>query len=158
MNLDISLEDFYLYMMDQPLKLWSPVVNEFYNYGKVISTIDHRWKNFQVERFIIMPGVTTARHHTHPNVDSIELAIAGTLEFEVNGILSQEILTDMPLGARHAARVGNNMVHAALAKNGGAFYSFQKWLNGVKPTSVGLDWKDEQGSRRDLDFDRSVQR
>lgn len=153
MTPDIPLSDFVLYMLSQPLSHWSPIVDEFYDFGKVTSIILHRWENYQVELFFIMPGETTARLHTHRNVDTYEMAWVGKVGFVVEGVRAEEFEESIPIGERSAMKVDHDQIHAAYPETPGAFLSFQKWLNGVKPTSVGSDWQDECGDKRDLKKD-----
>ena len=100
---------------------------------------------FQVQIFIAEPN-TVIPNHTHPNVDSYEVALNG-MEFFLNDEVSlSRKKTDTQNGQYSAAmyetvRVYPDCPHGGIAgKNGGSFISIQHWLNGVKPTSVANDW------------------
>lgn len=88
---------------------------------------------FQAQMFIVKPNSGSPKH-AHPNIDSVEYGIAGADTFtsdrnhRIHGLIC----------------VAPMEFHTAAAdKNGGAFISFQKWLNGTQPTSVELDWVGE---------------
>jgi hypothetical protein len=86
---------------------------------------------FQAQLFIVRPNGKSPVH-THPNVDSVEYGLAGD---------GQDSFTS----ERHAKSgpfymIAPGEAHTAAAGcSGGAFISFQKWLNG-KPTSIEKDW------------------
>ena len=86
---------------------------------------------FQVEMFIAEPH-SSAPPHSHPNVDSVEFVLSGTLVAdEANGIiLSPGVPFSVPRGAAHVAACG---------ESGVCFLSIQKWI-GQEPTSVTIDW------------------
>ena len=86
--------------------------------------------------------------HTHPNVDSYEVALSG-MEFFLNDkVVLPRWYANLPsnhcnLSTSHyeVVRVLPESPHSAIAGDkGGSFMSVQHWLNGVKPTSVGNDW------------------
>lgn len=103
---------------------------------------------YQVELFVVPPDQPIVLH-SHPNVDSIECYVSGEVVFDVGDgpVVPREMFfrTDedgasflcgrwfrIPAGVDHGAEVG---------PRGGTFLSFQRWKDGVTPTSVGLDWK-----------------
>jgi quercetin dioxygenase-like cupin family protein len=87
---------------------------------------------FQVQLFIVRPDCVSPSH-AHPNIDSVEYGLAGS---------GQETFTserNRRVGA--LVMIAPGELHAAGAEEtGGAFISIQKWLNGVEPSSVELDW------------------
>jgi quercetin dioxygenase-like cupin family protein len=87
---------------------------------------------FQAQLFVVRPGQRSTVH-AHPNIDSVEYGLAGdgedTFTSERNRRLGALVM--IAPGEMHAAGAG---------AGGGAFISFQKWLNGVAPSSVELDW------------------
>ena len=106
---------------------------------------------YQVELVILLPGSPAwPGEHRHPNVDSYEVAWYNSVDFTKNGKLCNGPELVIPV------QVGNVKLHACCVRllptdyhgttrleKGGALISVQKWLNGVKPTSVGLDWDGE---------------
>lgn len=98
---------------------------------------------FQVQLFISAPhGVATP--HTHPNIDSVEVHVGGDGEFVADSSTHHFGMLRILPGENHGATTG---------PEGIAFFSVQKWLNGVKPSSVELDWGGEpldQAHAKDL--------
>ena len=86
--------------------------------------------------------------HTHPNVDSYEVALSGMEFFLDDKVVLPRWYANLPsnhcnLSTSHYefVRVLPESPHSAIAGDkGGSFMSVQHWLNGVKPTSVGNDW------------------
>lgn len=85
---------------------------------------------FQVQLFIVAPNAGSPEH-AHPNIDSIEYGLAGADTFTSERNFRLHGLICVAPGERHTA---------AAREEGGAFISIQKWLNGVEPSSVELDW------------------
>jgi hypothetical protein len=99
--------------------------------GNFAGLVLYREGQFQVQLFIAKPE-TTVPHHMHRNVESYELQICGDIAFCTT---NQEYSHGM-------LHIDSCEDHAAFGtgKSGVAFYSFQKWLNGIAPSSVDLDW------------------
>jgi len=116
----------------------------------VTGLVLHRDRQFQVQLFTVAP-FTTIPVHVHPNVDSYEYYLSGMQFSYKNKYLIQEQMAHPGLiirvkeGEKHGASSG---------KNGGSFLSFQHWLNGVKPTSVGNDW--EEGDTMGVNHSRQI--
>jgi hypothetical protein len=96
---------------------------------------------YQVELFLMNPSATVI-DHVHPNVDTFEVYLSGDTLFKLQG---QPAHNERKIG--DSIRVAETTFHSAdIGSAGGAFLSIQKWLNGVKPTSVTLDWAGSDGS------------
>jgi hypothetical protein len=109
------------------------LVHQKDTYGVVL----YRQAPYQVELFNVKPNSEIVPH-LHPNVDSFEVYIGGDIKFMCNGVAFDQTV----LGAK--IRVLPNSWHGGLfGEKGGCFLSVQKWLNGVPPSFVGNDWKDE---------------
>lgn len=116
----------------------------FSKVGGNTGTVLFRQAPFQVQLFLNDPNSEIA-DHTHPNVDSYEVYVAGDVYFRQNGkeLLTPDIIATVTperlLGTR--LRIHPNDVHgASVGPSGGSFISIQHWLNGVAPSSVHLDW------------------
>lgn len=100
---------------------------------------------YQVELFTIKPN-TVGVAHVHPNVDSYELYVSGDIDFTIDGKLyscTDQIVKPVPV------RIYPHYWHEGVTSaTGGSFLSIQKWLNGVPPSSVTLDWADNVGNDR----------
>ena len=94
---------------------------------------------FQVELVICQPNVEIP-DHTHPNVDSFEVALYGmTLRHCGNTYKEENLQTYDTL------RVRPTNIHGGTSSSiGGAFLSIQHWLNGVPIKKVGQDWEGEK--------------
>jgi len=108
---------------------------------KLAGVVLFREDQYQVQLFTLQPN-TVIHAHCHPNVDSYEVHIGGDLTFEVDGFVhSNRAMLDH-------IRIFPHSKHTAISgPRGGCFVSVQKWLNGVKPTTVGHDWDDANGNQ-----------
>ena len=117
----------------------------------LLAVVLYRRAPYQVELFCgaVESDLHSFAQHRHPNVDSIEYYLCGDVRFTVNGVrvLSDEALASTNDEGEHRATGASVFVRskdwhgAAVGKGGGAFLSFQKWKDGVEPSSVGLDWE-----------------
>jgi hypothetical protein len=116
--------------------------------GNLGGVVVYRAGQFQVQLFIFPPG-SHVPYHRHPNVDTVEIHVAGHYEFIVNGhpVIPLNHLHDRrgPVSRwwGRGVRVRPTDLHSLQVYGAGAcFLSIQHWLNG-EPTSVGLDWDGE---------------
>lgn len=85
---------------------------------------------FQVQMFIVAPNAGSPEH-AHPNIDSVEYGLAGADTFKsTNNTRFKGLICVAP----------SEFHTAAADARGGAFLSIQKWINGIEPSSVELDW------------------
>lgn len=147
-----SLESFLDWFLKMPIGMLSAVQP----YGpavvldnaKVLTVVVFRAPPFQVELVVAKPGTTPwPGEHRHPNVDSFEVALFNNFDFTKNGMvvngpeLSIPIETGPITFSPACVRLTPNDWHGAAPRYEGAvLFSVQHWLNGVAPTSVGLDW------------------
>jgi hypothetical protein len=117
----------------------------------VVGTCLYRDGPWQVEMFTYPASASGGEivDHRHPNVDSVEVHVVGDIYFRVNGrqiaTRQQYEMTDergRQLAAGQSLRIKPRDWHGAtIGPRGGTFLSLQHWLNGVEPSSVGLDWE-----------------
>lgn len=115
------------------------------NFGNIISLCLYRKDNFQVELFIVPGSNSSFTAHTHPDVDVMEFGLTGEAALFINGARScstetvhnwlDNVVDTSPI------RIRPTDVHYGYGITPYAFLSIQVWLNGVKPTSVGLNWQ-----------------
>lgn len=117
-----------------------------FTHGFALGIVLFRQPPFQVELFIAPPD-TEIPSHKHPNVDSIEVHLCGDTGFVVRGHrLTKENLAKVAIDGASAFcgfkfRVRPSDDHGAhIGPAGGAFLSVQHWLDGVAPSSVGMNW------------------
>jgi hypothetical protein len=110
--------------------------------GNLSGLVLYRSGQYQVQLFIIQEHAVI-KPHVHPNVDSYEVTVSGKVAFEVNGFRHENrSLWD------HVRVLPTDVHTAYIGEGGGSFISVQKWLNGVKPTTVGHDWADDLSRTR----------
>jgi len=126
-----SIREFAIWWMrNKPFLVPEDPTDAVRSYSGVNGITLFRQEPFQVQLFIVKPNRSSGRH-AHPNIDSIEYGLAGADTFE----------SDRNFRLHGLICVAPNEMHTAHAdEKGGAFISIQKWLNGVKPSSVELDW------------------
>lgn len=141
-----NLAAFARWFMAQPPTSWRVPQQPIYQFdmqgGAARGVVLYRDGRYQAELFIVtQSGVFP--EHAHPNVDSIEVLIAGNIEFIVRGRTKfrPEVLLKHPPKLGTMIGVGAGVSHAAiLHEGGGAFISLQRWRDDVPITSVGIDW------------------
>ena len=115
-------------------------IHEDENYSGVVL---YRDGQYQVELFTIKKEAVGVPH-IHPNVDSYECYVSGEIDFVISGQLYSTKEGDVG----QLTRIHPWDWHTGDSKKGGSFLSLQKWLNGVSPTSVTLDWTDKNGNKK----------
>ena len=140
MRFDV-LSHFTDWVLKQPLMGMAPAA--VYDYGPVRSLLLYRDPPFQVELFTIAPGSGFPEEHRHPHVDTFEVHVWGEIVLTVNGQVAEPVRIPQEHGGLLLlTRVRQTDWHGAHPiPGGGAFLSIQHWLDGVAPTSVGLDWE-----------------
>lgn len=151
-----NLGSYARWVLSQPLGSFRPPQNSARSYLQqdihVAGVVLHRDGHFQTEMFQAVRGPEwdgKSVEHRHPNVDSIEVLLCGDVRFTMRGrpvwgeADAARLLPDGSAALCGAKiRVRPTDWHAALVgPAGGAFLSIQRWLNGVSPSSVGMDWE-----------------
>ena len=144
-----ELTQFLTWYLNAGLELYVPHSNFIHFVEGVTGLTIYRHEQYQVQLFTATPN-TVIPSHTHPNVDSYEVALSGMEFFLDDKVVLPRWYANTPslaassnLSASHyeVVRVLPESPHSAIAGDkGGSFMSVQHWLNGVKPTSVGNDW------------------
>jgi quercetin dioxygenase-like cupin family protein len=141
-----NLAAFARWFMSQPPTSWRVPQNATYQFdmqgGKASGVVLYRAGRYQAELFIVtQTGVFP--EHSHPNVNSIEVLLAGHIEFIVRGrsMFRPEVIAKRLPTQGTMVGVGAGVPHGAiLHEGGGSFISLQRWREGVPITSVGIDW------------------
>jgi hypothetical protein len=145
------LMNFAAWVLSQPLKNFRPPKNAVYHFGDVVCIVLYRQGPYQVEMFIALPNNKGFPAHSHPNVDSIQVALSGEPDFTLEGqhVNTQEQIKGvMPDGSSPLCgswvHTKEGQVHGAeFGKEGGTMLNIEYWKNGVEPTCVGCDWDGE---------------
>lgn len=137
-----TLECFAEWFLQQRFVAMTPVA--IYDYGGIRSLVLYRDTIFQAELFVIAPGAGFPEEHRHPHVDAFEVDIFGDIRLTINGKRRRPTAIVRQGHERPFCmnRVRETDWHgASIMSKGGAFLSLQHWLNGIHPSSVGLDWE-----------------
>lgn len=156
-----NLADFARWFLAQPFGVLRPpqVPVSYYELATdagakegaaVTGIVLYRSPPYQVELFSVHATENGASfpEHRHPDVDSIECFLSGDIAFTIAGrrVASDEDLEQLSQDGAHALsgallRVRSRDWHGArVGPLGGSFLSLQRWRDGVKPTSVALNW------------------
>lgn len=103
---------------------------------KVVSLILDRQGRFQTELFIFATKGAVVQGHTHPGVDSNELAVAGEFTLKMDGKDFIGNANGQPIADNAMVSVPEDLVHGGIATNGACFLSFQHWKI-EDPTTIG---------------------
>lgn len=136
---ETALETYLQWVINEvPIRPWWMPKDELYFTDKLTGIVLHRQEQFQTQLFLAQPGLVIPSH-THPNVDSFEVALYG-MTFTHSGVTIPKELIE----SGDAIYVDHDDEHGGFpSDNGGAFLSVQQWLNDTPPSSVGNDWKGE---------------
>jgi hypothetical protein len=142
-----SFADWYL---SSHKALSIPALNSIHFMDDLTAVTLFRKDDFQVELVICKPN-SEIPDHIHPNVDSFEVYISGSImfrhqkELKVPKEIADSITWDGFSESRGMRiRVKPDDWHGAtIGESGGCFLSIQQWLNNIKPTTVGHDWRGE---------------
>jgi len=143
-----ELTDFLKWYMSEGQIPFVPLKKSLHFVDGLTSLCIYRQEPFQVELVTVTPN-TYIPPHTHPNVDSYEVALKG-IEFYHSGktILplwfanTPDKKSNLSASSHMKVRILPTTEHSAKAgPEGGCFLSVQHWLNGVELSAVGMDWK-----------------
>jgi hypothetical protein len=111
-------------------------------FGNFTGWVTARSGNLQAE-IIHVPAFEVLPLHSHPNVDSIDLYVAGDVDLTISGV---RIAHGYPRARRMrllrelGLRIARDALHGGQAlEQGFTFVSCQRWL--VAPAHIGLDWR-----------------
>lgn len=146
------LTNFLFWFLNQPIGMIQcpEEPGTLTHYESVFTLTLYRNDPWQVELVIIKPGLPPwPGEHCHPNVDSYEVTWYNNVNFTKNGkvVNGPELVVPVELAKGSFAlakcvRLKPTDYHGINnLPEGGSLISVQRWLNGVKPTSVGNDWR-----------------
>jgi len=106
---------------------------------------------YQAEMYLVRPN-TGSPEHSHPGVENIVMVLGGDIHTTTNGNYTDlSSMYDEPaadgtnkLFGVCGTKLTDENTHALhVGDKGGAFISFEKWPQGMTPTSVTINWKGE---------------
>jgi hypothetical protein len=145
----MDLETFFDLYISEPRPFFIPAQNSIHFVEGTLAIVIYRHEEFQVELVAAKP-YHGAPEHRHPNVDSIEVYLGGSIMLMIEGeviipsALAYAVTPENGLSAARCMyrRIRPNEWHSGeTGKHGGAFLSVQHWLNGIPPTTITDDWE-----------------
>ena len=128
-----TVEEFAAWYKQNKYPIRPPFEDPIYVTDISYSYVLFREGQFQVELYLVRPN-TASPEHSHPGVDNIVLLWGGDI-----GSSADTIVPAM-LGI-HGQIIKNGSTHALHAgKKGCAVLSIEKWAEGMKPSSVSINW------------------
>lgn len=144
-DIPIDLLDYAKKIADNPLLYVCPIGRDVPTlvHDTVATAVVHREGQFQTEVVVSKPGAPAwPGEHLHPDVDSIEIGVYNTGALTRHGEEVTE--ADFIYNGFPFVYLDHTCLHGAPYKERGfLILSVQKWLNGVTPSSVGLNWHGE---------------
>lgn len=146
--------DFYKFVkrfLAGRINWWSvPRRGAIINFGNIISFVLYRQGQYQIELFIAPFTPSSFTSHRHPNVNTFEFPLSGDniVYFDGVPVHSKEEIDLWLSGGSNTQplHIPPSQYHSGTAYTPSAFLSIQMWLDGVTPTSVGLNWEGEPSS------------
>lgn len=144
-----SVKEFAEWYRDNKCPIRPPHDGSVYVTDRAVSYVLYREGQYQAELYLIGPGEMPPEH-THPNVENMIMVLGGTLECSVDGNkLDAEPYWDKANADGTSAMFGvltGELKYPSTHTVGGgprgvALISFERWPDGVKPTSISLDWE-----------------
>ena len=146
-----TIEEFAQWYVDNNFPLRPPFEDPVYVTDVSYSYVLFREGQYQAELYLIKPNATSGEH-SHPGAENIIMALGGDLWPSRNGVE-----TDMTEAHSRPSPIGTSLLFGAMdikfddtethklttKAKGGALISFEKWPEGVKPTSLTVNWEGE---------------
>lgn len=131
---EMSVQDFVKWWMVE--KPFNPPKYPMTFMSKIWGATLFREGQFQVQFFMGSP-FAAAPAHRHPNIEVVDMIVGGRAMFDsdLKDHDPKKMLINIHADEMHSSYTG---------RHGACFLCFQKWLNGIEPTSVELDWTGEQ--------------
>jgi hypothetical protein len=146
-----TLEQFKDWFVANKFPLKPPFSDPIRHTDISISFVWYRAEPWQVELYLVKPN-TVAPVHTHPDFDSLEFYISGTFKLtnpELDKVNLEQFMQTPAFDGKHrlygqTVKVPPDFEHGGVfGHNGAAFWSIQKWNEGVTPTSATKNWEGE---------------
>lgn len=146
-----TVEEFAKWYEENNFPIRPPQHNSIFRTNNASAVVLYREGQFQAEMYIADPNSLTPEHN-HPGVESIILYVSGEGSTSVN---EKEIANPAPyfnavnvdgtsVLFKQKVRITPNDSHGLMTYSKGfAFFSIEKWPDGVTPTSVAAHWHGE---------------
>lgn len=127
-----TVEEFAKWYKDNGYPIKPPAGEKVYVTDISYSYVLFREGQFQVELYLVKPD-TFSPEHSHPGVENVVLIWGGDIGD------SASTITTPPFGVQ-GPTIRNNTHELHAGANGCAVLSIEKWDEGLKPTSVSINW------------------
>jgi len=123
----------------------SPVYTTSISYSYIL----YREGQYQAELYLVKPN-STSPEHSHPGVENIVMILGGNVGGTVDGKVQDNTALALQANADGTSKLfgcfGQTLTQTSkhsltTGVTGGAFISFEKWPEGVKPYSVTENWE-----------------
>jgi hypothetical protein len=146
MTADRQLEAFVKRFLLGHFAWWNiPRQDAIINFGNIIRLLLYRKEQYQVELFIVPFAQSSFTLHCHPDVDSYEFPLTGDNMLFLDGqyvFTAEQVQQWLASAVRSTpVHIGPDCWHSGYGNTPYAFLSMQRWLHGIEPTSVGLNWQ-----------------
>jgi len=126
-----TIEEFVLWYFDVGMPFLLPPITEVFLSDDATSSCLFRYKQFQVELYMIHPNPLIPIHE-HPDVENVEIPSSLWASFTKEDI------------ANHLQKNGQshgNSFKERAKSTGFLLLSFQKWKDGLEVTTIASKWK-----------------
>jgi hypothetical protein len=141
----MTFDQYIAGLMETPLLHWRPPKDSIRvqtsgieNGGQIVSVVMDRCGQFQAEFFVLPVSSDRVLSHVHPDVDAVQLFVSGDLSFRVEEHEERYQSLGQKIGESYYIAVPQTAHHSAVAfGQGGSFFTFQAWKDGITPTTIG---------------------
>lgn len=146
-----TVEEFAEWYKENGFPFLPPQDNAIFRTNNASAVVLYRKGQFQAELYIGDPSCTTPEH-SHPGVESIIMYISGDGETTINSkaIIDPKPYWDMKnldgssVLFKQSLRLNPEDTHGlTTGPRGFAFFSIEKWPDGIDPSSVAAHWEGE---------------
>lgn len=146
-----SVEEFAEWYESADFPIRPPQNNAIFKTNNACALVLYREGQFQVELYIVDPNSITPEHR-HPGVESIIMYLSGEGSTTINEVQPADprpffnMLNSNGTSIlfKQKLRLDSNDSHGLVCYDKGfAFFSIEKWPDGITPTSVAAHWDGE---------------
>lgn len=146
-----SVDEFADWYEKEGFPIRPPQNNAIFKTNNAYAMVLYREGQFQTELYIVDPNSVTPEHR-HPGVESIIMYLSGEGSTTVN---EQQVADPRPyfnilnsdgtsVLFRQKLKLDSKDSHGLICYDKGfAFFSIEKWPDGIEPTSVAAHWDGE---------------
>jgi len=146
-----TVEEFAKWYEEENFPIRPPQNNAIFKTNNAYALVLYREGQYQVELYIVDPNSVTPEHR-HPGVESIIMYLSGHGNTTINGehvadptsfwnLINEDGTSKL---FKQSIRLDPNDSHGLVCgENGFAFFSIERWPDGIEPLSVAAHWDGE---------------